>query len=142
MIANAGRRRSDRTTAEGEMVGPAGGTRGVGVVATQSSGLLGQSEDADELSAGAASQSAAVRQVAQIEAVVVNLGAAEAGTQTAAADKESFAERFLATTGFAPAVLLAAVGIGGKSVGCLVVPDHLDHAAERFGGEGLARSVG
>jgi hypothetical protein len=97
---------------------------------------------------GAASQFAAARLVEQVEAVVVVVvvvvdpGAAEAGVQTAAVDKESLAARCLATTGFGPAVLLAAVGTGNKFVVCLVGVDRLGRAAERLGEEGLAQFVG
>lgn len=118
-VACAGRRMSGRKAAGGETAGPAGGTEGAGVVATRSSGPLAQSGDA-------------VRLVAQIEAVAVGLGAAEAAAQTAVAvGKECFGGHFLATA-----------GTGGKFAGCPVVPAHLGHAAERSGGGGLARFAG
>ncbi len=148
-VAGAERRRSGTTAAEGETAGRADGTKGVGAVVIRSSGPLARFGDADEPSVGAASQFAAARLVEQVEAVVlvvvavvVDPGAAEAGGQTAAVDKESLAARCLATTGFAPAVLLAAVGTGSKFVVCLVGVDHLGRAAERLGEEGLAQFVG
>lgn len=142
-IAGAARRRSGRTAAGGETAGPAGGTKGVGA-AIRSAVALAQSEDADELAVGAASQIAAARLAEQIETavVVVDPGAAEAGLQTAAVDKAFFDARCLTTTGPVPEVWLAAVGKGSRFAGCLAGLGHFAHAAERFGGEDLARFVG
>jgi hypothetical protein len=141
-IAGAARRRSGRTAAGGETAGPAGGTKGVGA-AIRSAVALAQSGDADELAVGAASQIVAARLAEQIEAVVVvDLGAAEAGLQTAAADKVFFDARCLTTTGPVPEVWLAAVGKGSRFAGCLAGLGHFAHAAERFGGEDLARFGG
>ena len=129
-------RKVGKTGAEAATVGQSGVTRAVAVaaiVATRTAWPVVRFEEGFESAVGVVCQVAA-RLVERLEAA--GLAAAEAASQTAAADGES-AARYLATTGFAP----VAAGTGSSSVVCLGL-ERPAHAAERLAAEDSARFVG